>query len=407
MTRWDALWAPSGSTPVKSVDRLDQGAEQVDGVIVVGALQHRGDALQPHAGVDRRPRQLDAGAAGLLLVLHEDEIPDLDEAVAVGFGRAGRAAGNVVAVVVEDFRARAARAGVAHGPEIVRRRDADDAPVRQAGDLLPQVEGLVVVGIDGDGQPLRRQAEFLGDQVPGELDGAVLEVVAEREIAEHLEEGVVPRGVADIVEVVVLAAGAHAFLRGGGARIGALFEAGEDVLELHHPGIGEHQGRIVARHERRGRHDLVPVRREIVEKGRSDFVDAAHVDPLFPRFAPIVALSSGFACKFHAGPCSGAPRECPGKRPAKRALRPAKRILRYPRRWPLSACRLTDISTDPAKRNHAARPDVRLPAFEACPTPDRRPIRLDRRGGAAGVLRSLRPVRPGAAAARASPMRST
>ena len=58
-----------------------------------------------------------------------------------------------------------------------------------------------------------------------------------------------PRGVADIVEVVVLAAGAHAFLRRGGAQIGALLDAGEDVLELHHAGIGEHQGRVVARHQ--------------------------------------------------------------------------------------------------------------------------------------------------------------
>ena len=85
--------------------------------------------------------------------------------------------------------------------------------VGQAGDLLPQLERLVVVDEDGDQQAVDRQPEFLGDQVPGELDGAVLEIVAEREVAEHLEEGVVARGVADIVEVVVLAAGAHAFLR--------------------------------------------------------------------------------------------------------------------------------------------------------------------------------------------------
>ena len=38
----------------------DQRAEQVDVVIVVRALQHRGDALEPHAGVDRGPRQVDA-----------------------------------------------------------------------------------------------------------------------------------------------------------------------------------------------------------------------------------------------------------------------------------------------------------------------------------------------------------
>ena len=58
------------------------------------------------------------------------------------------------------------------------------------------------------------EAEVLGQQLPGELDRAFLEVVAEREVAEHLEEGVVARGVADVVEVVVLAAGADAFLRG-------------------------------------------------------------------------------------------------------------------------------------------------------------------------------------------------
>ena len=151
------------------------------------------------------------------------------------------------------------------------------------------VEGLLVLGEHRDGEAVARQAEFLGHQVPGKLDGAVLEIVAEREIAEHLEEGVVPRRVADIVEVVVLAAGAHAFLRRGGALIGALFEAGEDVLELHHAGIGEHQGRVVARHERRGRHDLMIVGREIVEESRPDVVDAAHEVSLLR-----VGFTSGF-----------------------------------------------------------------------------------------------------------------
>ena len=121
------LVRPMGADPGQLRDVLDQIGEQVDGVIVVRALQHRGDAFEPHAGVDRGPRQVDALAALELLVLHEDEIPDLDEAVAVGIGRAGRAAGDVVAVVVEDFRARTAGAGVAHRPEIVAAGDAEDA----------------------------------------------------------------------------------------------------------------------------------------------------------------------------------------------------------------------------------------------------------------------------------------
>ena len=177
---------------------------------------------------------------------------------------------------IEDLRARAARTGVAHRPEIVRAGDADDAALGQSRDLLPQVEGDVVVDIDGRRELVLRQAEIFGHQIPGKLDRALLEVVAEREVAEHLEEGVVARRVADIVEVVVLAAGAHAFLRGRGAHVGALLQAGEDVLELHHPGIGEHQGRVVARDERRRGHGLVAVLGKIVEEARPDLVDAAH-----------------------------------------------------------------------------------------------------------------------------------
>ena len=75
------------------------------------------------------------------------------------------------------------------------------------------VERLVVVVIDGDEQPILRQSEMLGDEGPGELDRVGLEVIAEREIAQHLEERVVACGVADVVEIVVLAPCAHAFLR--------------------------------------------------------------------------------------------------------------------------------------------------------------------------------------------------
>jgi hypothetical protein len=146
--------------------------------------------------------------------------------------------------------------------------------------------GLVVGVIDGDEQAVLGQPELLRDQVPGKLDGDVLEIVAEREIAEHLEEGVVAGGIADIVEIVVLAAGAHAFLRGDGAAVGPLLKPGEDVLELHHAGIGEHQGRIVARHQRAGSDDLMPVAGKIVEEGRPYLVDAAHAISLLRWSAP-------------------------------------------------------------------------------------------------------------------------
>ena len=258
----------------------DQRPEQIDLVIVVGALQDGRDALKPHAGVDRGLRQVDALIRSELLVLHEHEIPDLDEAVAFGVGAAGRTAFHARAVVVENLRGRTARSKLAHRPEIVAARDADDLLVGEAGDLAPQPRRLVVVGIDGDQQALLVERIVLGEQLPGERDGALLEIIAEGEVAEHLEEGVVARGVADIVEVVMLAAGAHAFLRRGGAREGRLLGAGEHVLELHHAGIGEHQGGIVARHERaRGQH-LMTVAGEEIEEARADGINTRVVDTL-------------------------------------------------------------------------------------------------------------------------------
>ena len=254
----------------------DQRPERVGIVVVVLALQDRGEPLQSQPGIDRGPGQRRARAGRVLVVLHEDQIPDLDEAVAILVRRSGRASGNMVAMVEEDLRAWAARAGIAHAPEIVGGRDADDAAVRQAGDALPQVGGLVVLGIDRGQQPVGGKAELPGHHGPGELDRQRLEIVAEREIAEHLEEGVVPRGVADIVEVVVLAAGPDHLLRGGGARVRARLLSGEDVLELDHAGIGEQQRRIVARHQRAARHDPMIVRGEIVEEGGADIVARGH-----------------------------------------------------------------------------------------------------------------------------------
>jgi hypothetical protein len=97
----------------------DQGAHEVGVVIVMLALQHRRDALEAHPGVDRRARQVDPLLGRHLLVLHEDEVPDLDEAVAVLIGAARGPAGDARPMIEEDLRARSAGAGIAHRPEIV------------------------------------------------------------------------------------------------------------------------------------------------------------------------------------------------------------------------------------------------------------------------------------------------
>src|SRR5438270_12276160 len=85
-------------------------------------------------------------------------------------------------------------------------------------------------------------------------------------------------GIADIVEIVVLAAGAHAFLGGGGATVGPLLGTGEHVLELYHARIGEHERRIIARHQGRRGHDLMPLLLEEVEESGADLRKAGHGD---------------------------------------------------------------------------------------------------------------------------------
>ena len=71
---------------------------------------------------------------------------------------------------------------------------------------------------------------------------------------------------ADLIEVVVLAGHTQALLRVDGARVGALVRAEEDILELHHAGVGEQQRCIPARDKRRGRHGRVAVLDEEVDE---------------------------------------------------------------------------------------------------------------------------------------------
>src|SRR2546426_12628724 len=91
------------------------------------------------------------------VVLHEDEVPDLDVAVAFRIRRPGRPTGDARAVVVEDLAARATRTGVGHLPEVVRLEfgaarlvaDAHAALLRNADHLGPQLIRFVVGLVHG------------------------------------------------------------------------------------------------------------------------------------------------------------------------------------------------------------------------------------------------------------------
>ena len=183
--------------------------------------------------------------------------------------------------------------GLAHLPEVVlfvalmnvRRVDVRlRAPQRRR--LVVGRQALLRVALeDGRVQPALVQAPHLRQQLPRPADRFLLEVVAERPVAEHLEEGVVIGVLAHVVEVVVLAAGPDALLRIDRALVRPRARAEEHVLELVHARVGEQQRRVVVRHDGAGRHDRVAVLLgEEVEELLTDLVGAAMC--MFPGDRP-------------------------------------------------------------------------------------------------------------------------
>src|SRR5262249_19332801 len=152
---------------------------------------------------------------GLPVVLHEHEVPQFDVALFATAPRRPALWPPRRTAVVVDLRTGTAWAGLAHLPEVVVAHALD--PVDGHAHLIgPDPGRLVVVEEHADPEAVAVQAEGPGEELPGEGDGAFFEIVAEAEVPEHLEEREVPGRPPDEVDVVVLAADAHALLDAGG-----------------------------------------------------------------------------------------------------------------------------------------------------------------------------------------------
>ena len=160
-----------------------------------------------------------------------------------------------------DFGAGTARTGVAHLPKIVLFVTIENAVFGQ--ESHPQLFGffigfgfvLFVAAEDSGIEAVFVKFHHLGEELPCVGDGVGFEVVAERPVAEHLEHGVVVSVLADLLQVIVFSGNAEAFLGVGGAGKLPRHIAQKDVLELVHPCVGEHQGRVVLDDHRCRRHN--------------------------------------------------------------------------------------------------------------------------------------------------------
>ena len=269
------------------LDPLHDRLEAVGLVHRVDALEDRRGALDAHARVDVLPGQRRQRVVGVQLELHEHEVPELEVAIALAArGAVVAAAALRRAAVVVELAAGAARPDGPRLPEVVGARQPDD-PLGRHAHLLPALDchlvgaetELGVAGEHGRPEQLLVELQVLGDELPGVPDGAVLEVVAEREVAEHLEEGEVPRGGADLVDV----GRAEALLHGRQRRVGRLRLAEEERLERLHAGRGEQHRRVVVGwHERpRGMAEM-PLRLEEGAEPLTDLVRRAHRPGIVP-----------------------------------------------------------------------------------------------------------------------------
>ena len=246
------------------VRRARLGLDPVHDLAEAVGVEHRAHVLQDACGpldavarVDVRRRQLDEDIAGLQVVRHEDEVVDLHDPVAVRRPAVRVAARVLLAAVVEDLRALAARTGLAGLPEVVL-AEADDALLRDAlaqpgGDrdlVFPEPERRVSL-VHRRPEPAGLEAEDVRHPVPREVDRLVLVVVAEREVAHHLEEAAVAIGAADLLEVRVLAARAQTRLDAHDSLARRLLDAQEVRLELLHAGADEERRDVLGGRDQR------------------------------------------------------------------------------------------------------------------------------------------------------------
>jgi hypothetical protein len=193
-----------------------------------------------------------------------------------------------------EFRARAAGAGVAHHPEVVLLVAVDDVDggieAGLAKEGCPKVPGFLVAGggvaqggirlVDGGVEALGWEMPHIDDELPSPLDGFLFEIVAKGPVPKHFKKGVVIGVEPYVLQVVVFASGADAFLRvrcprvqggccsGPAGNVGGLL-AEEDRHKLVHARIGEEQVGGVRQEAGRG-YEGVLLRVEEVEEGLAD-----------------------------------------------------------------------------------------------------------------------------------------
>ena len=239
---------------------------------VIDALHDAGQTLQSHAGIDILMLQRGIAALAVGIELGEYQVPELHIAVAVAADMAvGAAAALFGPAVKVDLGAGAAGAG-ADLPEVILFAQTDHVVGGDAAALGPDIIGLVIILVNRDIELIDGQLQLLGDEFPGPAGSVLLEVIAEGEVAQHLEVGAVAGGLADIFDI----GGADALLAAGGteAAVRQEFLAGEVLFQRRHAGIDEQKACLILRHQRRRGQAGMPLADKKFEKTLTQLVQS-------------------------------------------------------------------------------------------------------------------------------------
>ena len=170
----------------------DERLEHVGIIIGFLALQGHTQALQSHTRINHLVGQGLKAAVNLAVVLHEHEVPDLDDQGMILIDQRSTGQGGLfflAAQVDVNLAARATGTRIAHFPEVVVGIAIEDVILRQMG--LPELGSLVITA-HSDGvvalkdcsiQVLGIQFIHIDQQIPSPVDRLVLEIVAKRPVA--------------------------------------------------------------------------------------------------------------------------------------------------------------------------------------------------------------------------------
>ena len=194
------------------------------------------------------------------------------------------------------FRTRAARTYIAHFPEIVVAIAVDDMVFRQkllpiSGSLVVAFQAFWLIAFKHSGiQALRVEVQNIHKIFPSPRDSFLLEIVAERPVAEHLEHCVVICIEAHLLQVVVLAAHTQTLLRVGHTAMLAGSIAQYYILKLVHSRIGEHQCGVIFDYHGCRRHYHMAFTTKKLFVRFSDFFCCKHIIALFGNFSDYLLL---------------------------------------------------------------------------------------------------------------------